>query len=122
MEKLTIQEEEIMRHIWRLGDCCIKEIVERLPEPKLPYTTVASVVTNLKRKQYVSTTRVGNTYRYAPLVAESEYKRSFLTGFVHHYFQNSFKEMVSFFAKEQKISADELKDIINMIEQGKKED
>ena len=45
-----------------------------------------------------------------------------MKGFVHNYFKNSYKEMVSFFAQEQKISASELKDIIDMIEQGKEED
>ena len=122
MEKLTNQEEEVMRSIWHLKTCCIKDIVERFPEPRPPYTTIASVVNNLKRKQYVSTTRSGNTYVYTPLIEESEYKRAFMTGFVHNYFKSSFKEMVSFFAKEQKISADELKDIIQLIEKGKEED
>ena len=48
-----------------------------------------------------------------------EYKRSFMSGFVRNYFENSYKEMVSFFAKDQKISANDLKDIIDMIEKGK---
>ena len=122
MEKLTIQEEEVMRHIWALGSCPVKAIVERYPDPRPPYTTIASVVNNLKRKHYLHATRLGNTYQYTPLIEESEYKRIFMTGFVNSYFKNSFKEMVSFFAKEQKISADELKDIIHMIEKGKEED
>ncbi len=45
--------------------------------------------------------------------------RTFMGGVVQNYFANSYKEMVSFFAKEQKISADDLKDIINLIEKGK---
>ena len=42
-----------------------------------------------------------------------------MSGFVRNYFENSYKEMVSFFAKEQKISTNDLKEIINMIEKGK---
>lgn len=41
--------------------------------------------------------------------------------FVDKYFKNSFREMVSFFAKEDKISPDDLKDIIDEIERGKEE-
>ena len=115
MEKLTIQEEEVMLYIWELDSCFVKDIVAKYPQPAPPYTTVASIVKNLERKQYVRPTRVGNTYRYTPLIRESEYKRTFMSGFV----RNSYKEMVSFFAKEQKISANDLKDIINMIEKGK---
>ena len=102
MEKLTIQEEEVMLHIWSMGECFVKDIVAKFPEPKPPYTTVASIVNNLKRKGYVTAKRFGNTYKYTPVV--------------RNYFADSYKEMVSFFAKEQKISAADLKDIINLIE------
>ena len=119
MEKLTIQEEEVMLYIRSIGDCFVKEIVLKFPDPKPPYTTVASIVNNLKRKGYVAAQRFGNTYQYTPLIKQSEYKRTFMGGVVQNYFANSYKEMVSFFAKEQKISADDLKDIINLIEKGK---
>lgn len=116
MEKLTNQEEDIMLRIWRLGRCAVKQIMEQLPEPRPPYTTVASIVNNLKRKEYVKAERDGKGYVYSPLIAESDYKRKFLSGFVNNYFKNSFKEMVSFFAKDEKISPEDLKDIIREIE------
>ncbi len=112
MEKLTIQEEEVMLYIWSIGDCFVKEIVSKFPDPKPPYTTVASIVNNLKRKGYVAAQRFGNTYQYTPLIKQSEYKRTFMGGVVQNYFANSYKEMVSFFLpKNKKISADDLKDI-----------
>ena len=116
MEKLSIQEEEVMRCVWQLGRCNIKAIVERLPSPAPPYTTVASVVGNLKRKGYVAAQRKGNGFEYVPVVKEKDYKRYFVSGFVRDYFKNSFRDMVSFFAQEEKISPDELKDIIAEIE------
>jgi predicted transcriptional regulator len=121
MEKLTQQEEEVMLYIWSLKECFVKDIVAKFPEPQPPYTTVASIVSNLKRKGYVDAKRYGNTYMYTPSIRQSEYKRTFMGGFVYNYFANSYKEMVSFFAKEQKLTADDLKDIINLIEKGKEE-
>ena len=121
MERLTIQEEEVMLYIWKLGDCVVKDIVSKFSEPQPPYTTVASIVNNLKRKGYVEAKRLGNTYIYTPLIKQGEYKRTFMGGVVRNYFANSYKEMVSFFAKEQKLSADDLKDIIDLIEKGKEE-
>ena len=114
IEKLSIQEEEVMRCVWQLGRCNIKAIVERLPSPAPPYTTVASVVGNLKRKGYVAAQRKGNGFEYVPVVKEKDYKRHFVSGFVRDYFKNSFRDMVSF----EKISSDELKDIIDEIENG----
>lgn len=119
MERLTTQEEEVMLWIWQLGPCFVKDILSKYVEPKPPYTTLASIVKNLERKKYVKPKRFGNTYQYTPLIQESEYKRTFMSGVVRDYFENSYKEMVSFFAKDQKISADDLKEIINMIEKGK---
>lgn len=119
MEKLTIQEEEVMLLIWELAPCYVKDVLAKYNDPKPPYTTLASIVKNLERKKYVKPKRNGNTYEYNPLIAESEYKRVFMSGVVANYFENSYKEMVSFFAKDQKLSADDLKEIIEMIEQGK---
>ena len=79
MEKLTNQEEDIMLRIWQLGRCAVKQIMELLPEPRPPYTTVASIVNNLKRKEYVKAERDGKGYVYSPLIAESDYKRKFLS-------------------------------------------
>lgn len=119
MEKLTIQEEEVMIYIWELENCFVKDVVAKFAKPAPPYTTVASIIKNLERKGYVASQRVGNTYQYSPAIKESEYKRTFMSSVVRNYFENSYKEMVSFFAKDRKISADELKDIIDMIEKGK---
>ena len=118
MERLTHQEEEVMRRIWRSGPCFVKDIQAQYKEPKPPYTTLASVVKNLQRKKYVKAKRYGNTYEYTPIIEEEEYKKTFMSGVVQNYFRNSYKELVSFFAKEQKISPNELQDIINMIEKG----
>jgi predicted transcriptional regulator len=117
MDKLTKQEEEVMQQIWQLGECTVKEVLNRLPEPQPPYTTVASVVQNLKRKEYVKQRQQGKTYVYEPCVDEADYKRGFMAGFVRDYFRGSFRDMVSFFAREEKLSAEDLQDIIREIEQ-----
>ncbi len=118
MEKLTHQEEKIMLLIWKHGPCFIKDILAKINNPKPPYTTVASIVKNLERKQYVKNKHYGNTYEYTPIISQEEYKSEFMDGFIGNYFENSYKGMVSFFAQGQKVSADDLKEIISLIEKG----
>jgi len=120
MKKLTLQEEEAMLALWQVGKGFIKDLMDVLPEPKPPYTTLASTVKNLERKGYVQSERFANANRYSAKVKEVDYKKRFLNGFVNDYFQNSYKEMVAFFAKDKKISAEELKEIINLIENPEK--
>jgi BlaI family transcriptional regulator, penicillinase repressor len=119
MEKLTQQEEEAMQAVWQTGNGFIKDFLDLLPEPKPPYTTLASTIKNLERKGFVKSEKIGNSIRYVPAIVEEEYKKRFMRGFVSDYFKNSYKELVAFFAQENKRSARELKDIIKLIEDPK---
>ncbi len=119
MEKLTTQEEEAMQAVWQSGGGFIKDFLELLNEPKPPYTTLASTVKNLERKGFLAAEKMGNSFRYTPAIKEEEYKKRFMSNFVSDYFENSYKNLVAFFADEKKISASELKEIINLIEKRK---
>lgn len=120
MEKLTLQEEEAMLVVWQVGKGFIKDFMDAMSEPKPPYTTLASTIKNLERKGFLKSERFANANRYSAKVKEIDYKKRFMTGFVNNYFQNSYKELVAFFAKDKKISAEELKEIINLIENSEK--
>jgi BlaI family transcriptional regulator, penicillinase repressor len=119
MEKLTHTEEETMQAIWRTGEGNVKTFMEHLDED-IPYTTVASVIKNLEKKGYLSSKLVGNAYLYKPIIPEDEYKKKFMGNVVKEYFDNSYKELVSFFVEQKKLSAKELKEIISMIEKENK--
>jgi predicted transcriptional regulator len=119
MKKLTAQEEEAMQVIWKCGGGYVKDFLERFSEPRPPYTTLASTVKNLERKGFVSSEKAGSTYHYMPLIRQQDYQKRFLNGFVEDYFKSSYKELVTFFAREKQISAGELKEIIDMIENRK---
>lgn len=119
MEKLSVQEEEAMQAVWLCGEGFIKDFLDQISEPKPPYTTLASTIKNLERKGFVKSEKLGNSFRYKASIKEEEYKKRFMSGFVNDYFENSYKDLVTFFAKEKKISASELKEIIKLIENPK---
>ena len=119
MEKLSQQEEDVMQVIWKIGKGFIKDFLEEMPNPKPPYTTLASTVKNLEKKGFLKSEKLANSYRYSPLIKAEEYKKKFMKEFVSDYFKNSYKELVEFFAKEEQISTNELKEIINIIEKRK---
>lgn len=121
MEKLTKQEEQAMLAIWRNGPGVVKDFMDQIQGPVPHYNTLVSTIKNLEKKAYVVSRKIGNIYQYTPQVEEGEYKKNFLTNVVKNHFANSYKELVSFFAEEKKISPKELKEIIDMIEKkGKK--
>lgn len=117
MEKLTHAEEEAMQAVWRTGEGNVKAFMEKMEAPA-PYTTVASVIKNLEKKGYLTSRLVGNSYLYKPAISEDDYKQKFMGNVVKDYFDNSYKELVSFFVEQKKLSASELKEIISLIEKG----
>jgi BlaI family transcriptional regulator, penicillinase repressor len=115
MEKLTSQEEEAMLAVWRTGEGNVKAFMQHLPNT-IPYTTVASTIKNLEKKGYLLSRLNGNVYLYTPAISEEEYKKKFMGSVVKEYFDNSYKDLVNFFVEQKKLSAKELREIIDMIE------
>ena len=102
--------------IYKIGEGNVKSFLDDMPEPKPPYTTLASTIKNLEKKGFLKSRLVGNTYLYKPVMQEEEYKKNYMSSVVKNYFSNSYKDLVNFFVEQKKLSPKELKDIIDMIE------
>ena len=116
MERLTNKEEEVMKVLWRLKKAFVKEILAEVEGEKPHYNTMSTIVRNLEEKNYVAYEAFGNTHRYYPVVSKEKYRKKFINSTIVDYYDNSYKSLVSFFAKEEKISVEELKEIIKLIE------
>ena len=112
MKELTKAEEQIMQELWTLEKAFVKEIVDKLPEPKPAYNTVSTIIRILEKKGFVDHYAYGKTHQYFPLISKTDYTKSYFKNFLSGYFSNSFQEMVSFFAKEDKMSLSDLEEII----------
>lgn len=121
MQKLTNKEEEIMHILWKLKKAFVKEVMAEITEDQPHYNTLSTIVRNLEEKGYVAHNAFGNTHQYYPIIAIEDYRKGFMNTAIDHYFNSSYKNMVSFFAKEEKISAEELREILAMIENPKEE-
>jgi predicted transcriptional regulator len=121
MQKLTNKEEEIMQILWKLKKAFVKEIMAAITDEQPHYNTLSTIVRNLEEKGFVSHNAFGNTHQYYPIVSIEDYRKRFMNTAIDTYFNSSYKNMVSFFAKEEKISADELREILAMIESQKEE-
>ncbi len=119
MQKLTNKEEEIMHILWKLEKAFVKDVLAEIKTEKPHYNTLSTIIRNLEDKGYVSYNAFGKTHQYFPIVSKEDYKKRFMTTAIENYFNNSYKNVVSFFAKEEKISVDELKEIISLIEKNK---
>ncbi|MFC4816849.1 MULTISPECIES: BlaI/MecI/CopY family transcriptional regulator [unclassified Flavobacterium] len=119
MQKLTNKEEEIMHILWKLKKAFVKEVMAEIKEETPHYNTLSTIIRNLEEKGYVAHNAFGNTHQYYPVVTMEEYRKRFMKTAIENYFNSSYKNLVSFFAEEQKISAEELREILDIIEQKK---
>ena len=119
MQQLTRAEEEVMQYLWELEMAFVKELVEQFEEPKPAYNTVSTIIRILEKKGFVAYKAFGRTHQYYPIISKEDYLRYSANTMVNKYFSGSFERMVSFFAKDQKISASELEKVMNEIKKSK---
>ncbi|WP_297931715.1 BlaI/MecI/CopY family transcriptional regulator [uncultured Alistipes sp.] len=116
LEKLTRREEELMRWFWQRGPLFVRELVELSPEPKPHFNTLSTMVRSLEAKGYLGHKAFGATYQYHPLVSEEEFSRRTLGGVIRRYFGSSYLGAVSALVEEEKISVEELRELVDRIE------
>lgn len=109
-----------MQFIWDNGPMFVREILDKYSDPKPHYNTVSTVVRLLEEKGFIDHKVYGNTYQYFAIVSREEYKGKALKEVVSDYFGNSYTNVVSTLIEEESLSIDELKELINKIEKGKK--
>ena len=108
METLTRKEEEIMQILWDLKEAFVKDIIEKLPEPKPPYNTISSVVRILEKKGFVGHKAFGKTHLYFPVIEKKSYRKHAFKNLIESYFEGSYKNVISYLVKDEELSEKDL--------------
>ena len=119
MRRLTHREEEIMELFWEKGSLFVKEIIDMLSDPKPHYNTISTIVRTLEEKGFVGHEQFGNTYRYHALISREEFSRNTLKEVIGKYFDKSYAAVISMFVQEEKISPEEIQELIRQAKSGK---
>jgi predicted transcriptional regulator len=119
MKSLTKAEEQIMQALWQIGRGFANDIMEALPGQKPAYNTALTVVRILEKKGFVGYDVFGKAHCYYPLVSKEDYSKTLLKDVARNYFDNSFKNIVSFFADNKNITLKDLEEIQEIIKNRK---
>ena len=106
MKKLTNKEKEIMELYWKYGPMFVRELQEHYAEPRPHFNTLSTIVRILEREGFLDHKHI----------SEAEYGRRSIAGIIKNYFDDSYLSAVSSFVKEEKISVEELRELIEQIE------
>lgn len=113
---ITEKELIIMRMLWERGPMFVREMLEFYDEPKPHFNTVSTIVRILEDKGHVGHDVIASSHRYYAITAQEDFREKSLSRLVSDYFNNSYKKAVSALVDEEKISLDELREIISLVE------
>ena len=120
MKKLTNKEREVMELFWQHGPMFVRELLEHYEEPRPHVNTLSTIVRRLEHEGYIGHKQYGSTYQYNALISEQDYAKRNIFRLVDNYIEDSYKGLVSTFLKEEKLSVDELRDLISQVEDYKR--
>jgi BlaI family penicillinase repressor len=116
MNKLTRAEEQVMQILWEMKKGLVKDMLDKLPEPKPAYNTVSTIIRILEKKGFVDHKAYGTTYEYFPTVMKEDYANFHFSDFMKNYFNDSFPRMAAFFARENNLSMEDMEEIMRLTE------
>lgn len=113
---LTEKEEEIMTRLWEHGPLFVREIVELYPEPRPHFNTVATTVRILEQKGFVGHESISGSHRFYAIASIDECRSRSLGKVIANYFRGSYRDAVSALVAEEKITADDLRELLDIVE------
>lgn len=115
---LTPREEQVMQILWSHGPLAVKDMLAYYPEPHPHVNTVSTVVRMLEERGLVWHENHGTTYRYYAVADKAAFRDRSLGNIIKGYFDNSYLNAVSTLVKDEKITVEQLRELIDMVERG----
>lgn len=113
---ITEKEMAVMKILWSRGPLFVREMLEFYPEPKPHFNTVSTTVRILEEKGYIGHEVIGSSHRYYAIAPQQQFRDRSFRDLVANFFNNSYKSAVSALVEDEKISVDELRQIIDLVE------
>ena len=116
--QLTKAETQVMTALWNLpdGQGRSAEIMEQMPEPKPALTTLLTFLKILKDKGFVAAEKLGKGQVFKALVSRNDYTCTYMKEVKNTFFGGSAMSLVSFFAKNEELTLQEIDEIRAIIE------
>ncbi len=102
-------EQEVMAIIWKCQSCSVRDVMVKLTNTKLAYTTVGTILQRLYKKGIVARKSLGVSFVYLPKVTKETYAKKLAQVFVKNFYSAfsdaaivSFAESIEALPKEKK--------------------
>ncbi len=114
-QTITEKEAVLMNMLWNDGPLFVREMLDRYPEPKPHFNTIATTIRILEKKGHVGHECFGSSHRFFAIAQRSDFAERTLADVIRDFFGNSYKKAISALVEENKVTADELEEILDLI-------
>lgn len=116
-EFLTEVELELMTELWTIGKGSVRDVLARLaPERDLAYTSAATILRIMEQKGFVSSTREGKTFIYAPVLQKDAYQSKTLRDLSEKLFDGTPATLVARLVDDKGLSEEALEEIRALVD------
>jgi predicted transcriptional regulator len=113
---LTEVELEMMEILWQKGEATVADVVEALPDARLAYSSVLTMMRILEKKSYVEHKREGRAFIYRPLVDRQQARKTVIGYLLKRFFNNSPELLVVNLLEHEDVGDAELERLKRLID------
>ncbi len=114
MPHITAAELKIMKVVWQLGACTVRQTLDALPKDEGPppaYTTVMTMMKQLAEKGALNVDSQRQPFLYTPAVRRDRVLRQRVTQFLQTVFDGHAEDLVLHLVEEADLSAADIRRI-----------
>jgi predicted transcriptional regulator len=115
-QTLTEVELELMEVLWEKGSATVSDIVAALPEERLAYSSVLTMMRILEQKGYVEHEKESRAYIYRPLVDRRTAVQNVISYLLKRFFKGSPELLVVNLLEHENVGRAEIRRLKKLIE------
>src|SRR6476646_6943293 len=120
---LAGQELEIMKVVWDLGPCTVRDVYETLrARRQIAYTTVMTTMRILERKGQLKVSRKDRAHVYRPARPRQRVLAEMVQEFVDRVFGGAAEPLVQHLVRDRHLTEEDLRDIARQLKARKGEE
>ena len=116
-------ELKVLEILWKNSPLSASQIIEALEDLESWHNrTIKSLINRLLKKKAIGYKQDGNRYLYYPKVNKNEYLESTSRSIIHRLFGGKISPLVAHFAKQEKISKEDLQELKAILQELESDD
>ncbi|WP_218025539.1 BlaI/MecI/CopY family transcriptional regulator [Capsulimonas corticalis] len=111
------QELEVLRYITDHSPISVRDVAVQFGEPLgLARTTILTVMERLRKKGFLTRTKSGGSFEYAPAVGKQDLMQNLVHDFVSRTLGGSLTPFVAYLSENQNLNEEEVADLQKLLD------